>query len=447
MTASNPTGVDLLVRGGRVVSTAGLADVDVHIQGGAVVTVGEALTVPDDVAVLDARGMLVFPGLIDPQVHFREPGLTHKEDLASGSLAAVAGGVTSFFEMPNTKPPTIDPEALVDKLRRAEGRAHADHAFFLGATPENAERLGEWEDAPGCAGIKVFMGSSTGSLLIAGDADLERVLRSGRRRVAVHSEDEDRLLERYAAIEPGTPVSRHPDVRDVECALRATTRLLNLVEKTGRPIHLLHVSTAEEIALLRERALGDLVTAEVTPHHLFLEAPDCYERLGSLVQMNPPIRDRRHRDALREALIDGTLTCIGSDHAPHSLEEKARPYPESPSGIPGVQTTLPLLLTAVRDGWLAYPDIVRICVTGPVRAYGLADKGELRPGAAGDLVLVDLSRQDPLPASWLRSRAGYSPYESMPLAGLPVATVLRGRVVYRGNTAVGEAVGRPVSFV
>jgi dihydroorotase len=436
----------LLVRGGRVVGLDGVATQDVLIEDGVVRALGSDLTRPAECDELDASGRLVFPGLIDPQVHFREPGLTHKEDIASGSLSALAGGVTSFMEMPNTKPPTTDPAALEDKLQRAAGRASSDHAFFLGATPDNAEQLGEWEQLPGCAGIKVFMGSSTGNLLVAEDRDVERVLRSGRRRVAVHSEDEHRLKERYAAIAPGTPVREHPNVRDVECAVRATRRLLDLVEKTQRKVHVLHLSTAEEVAMLRERDLGDLVTAEVTPHHLFLQAPECYERLGSRVQMNPPVRDRRHRDALRQGLVDGVISCIGSDHAPHTLEEKAKPYPQSPSGMPGVQTTLGLLLTAVRDGWLTYPDVVRICVAGPVAVYGIAGKGPLAPGVAGDLVLVDPDEKGPLDPAWLRSKAGYSPYEGLELAGWPVTVVLGGRVAYDRHQAVGAPGGRPLAF-
>jgi dihydroorotase len=321
-----------------------------------------------------------------------------------------------------------------------------DHAFFLGATPENASRLAEWEQLPGCAGVKVFMGSSTGTLLVEDDATLETVLRSGSRRVAVHSEHEPRLRERYANIEPGSPHRIHPDVRDVDAALTATKRLLALVEKTQRPVHLLHVSTAEEIELLRERDLGELVTAEVTPNHLFLEAPDCYERWGALVQMNPPVRDRRHQEALRGALADGTLSCIGSDHAPHTLEEKERPYPQSPSGIPGVQTILPLLLTAVREGWLTLPDVVRVACSGAADVYGMKGKGRIDPGCDGDLVIVDPTERGPLALDRLRSRAAYSPYVGMRLEGWPVTTVLRGDVVYRGHGACGDPAGRPLRF-
>lgn len=437
---------DLWIRGGEVVFDDSVQRSDVWIRQGRLEAVGMSLSPPEGTPQIDAKGRLVFPGLIDPQVHFREPGLEHKEDLASGALAAIAGGVTSFCEMPNTKPPTTSPEALTDKIARAEGRCAADFAFFLGATAENADRLGEWERMPGCAGVKLFMGSSTGNLLVADDPTIERVMRSGERRMAVHSENEDRLKERYAALGPDASVLQHPDVRDVECAVRATTRLLNLAEKTGRKVHVLHLSTAEEIALIRERDLGELVTCEVTPNHLFLEAPDCYERFGAKAQMNPPVRDRRHRDVLREALCDGTITCIGSDHAPHTLEEKAKPYPQSPSGIPGVQTILPLLLTAVRDGWLKRQDIVRICVRGPIHVYGFEGKDPWTIGSDGDLVLVDPSIESPLQLKWLESRAGYSPYEGMRLAGWPITTILRGEVAYDDHALVGEPNGQPLRY-
>lgn len=439
-------GGDLLITGGTLVTREGRRPGDVRIADGRVAEVGAGLDAPAGTARIDATGLLVFPGMIDPQVHFREPGMPHKEDLESGSRAAIAGGVTTFFEMPNTNPPTTDPAALEDKFARARGRAHGDHAFFLGASAENADRLGEWETMPGCAGVKLFMGSSTGNLLVPDDANVERVLRSGTRRVTVHSEDDMRLKERYAAIAPDATVMDHADVRDVECAVRSTTRLLNLVEKTRRPVHVLHISTAEELELIRERDLGDLVTCEATPNHLFLHAPDCYEQHGTWAQMNPPVRELRHRDALREALVNGPVTCIGSDHAPHSAEEKAMPFPKSPSGIAGVQTTLPLLLTAVRDGWLTEQDVLRLCVDGPMRVYGLEGKGALDVGRDGDVTLVDPTRTGPLEAGWLQSRAGGNPFVGVELAGLPVTTVLRGTVAWTDGAAVGEPGGRPVRF-
>jgi dihydroorotase len=437
---------NLLVRGGRVVGSNGVRVCDVRIEDGRFTDVGSGLVPRATESVLDATGKLVFPGLIDPQVHFREPGNTHKEDLASGSRAAIAGGVTVFMEMPNTKPSTTTRDALEDKFARARGRVFQDHGFFVGATPDNWATLEELEQVPGCAGVKVFMGSSTGDLLVPDDAALERILESGTRRVTVHSEDEPMLHAAYAALREQEPVTRHDEIRSVASAVKSTTRLLNLAEKTGRRVHLLHVSTADEIDLVLERDLGDLVTVEITPNHVFLSAPECYERHGTWAQMNPPVRGVRHRDRLRKALADGTATCIGSDHAPHALDEKSKPYPRSPSGIPGVQTTLALLLTAVRDGWLRLEDIVRLCVVGPTRVYPLRGKGEIATGNDGDVVLVDPTIDGELQANWLLSRSPCNPFIGTPLAGLPVTTVVGGRVVWSGGEQQASPRGRRLVY-
>lgn len=436
----------VLVSGGELVSADGVLTQDILIVDGRIAEVGRDVAAPDGAEVIDASGLHVFCSLIDSQVHFREPGLEHKEDLGSGSLAAAAGGITAFLEMPNTQPPTTSPEALQEKLQLARANSWVDYAFFLGATAENADQLGEWEAAPGCAGVKIFMGSSTGNLLIPDDATLERVLRSGERRVAVHSEDEARLAERYASLPPDAGYDHHPEVRDVETALRSTRRLLDLVEATGRKVHLLHVSTAEEIDLLRERDLGDLVTVEVTPNHLFLAAPDCYAQHGALAQMNPPVREVRHQAALRAAVADGLVACVGSDHAPHTSEEKRRPFPEAPSGISGVQSTLGLLLTAVRDGWLELTDVARLLSSGPASVYGIAGKGAASPGMDGDLTLVDLCEAGPLDRDWLRSKAADSPFVGLPLAGWPVRTIVRGETVYADHRSVGRPRGRALGF-
>ena len=438
---------NLFVRGAKIVETSGVREEDLLILGGVVSARGTGLEVPEDCEVVDATGKLVFPGLVDPQVHFREPGFPDKEDIATGSLAAIAGGVTAFCEMPNTMPPTTSPEALEDKLAQAKGRAPSDHAFFLGATSENADILGEWETAPGCAGVKIFMGSSTGTLLVPDDPTLERVLRSGERRVAVHSEDDPMLKEAYARLEEGTLVSSHPDVRSVECAVRSTNRLLDLVEKTGRKIHLLHVSTGDEVEILRERDLGELVTAEVTPNHLFMTSPGCYADHGSYAQMNPPVRDEVHRDIIRGGLLDGTINCIGSDHAPHTAEEKAKPYPHCPSGIPGVQTILGLLLTAVKDGWMTLEDVARVGSSAACEVFGIKGKGSLAIGSDGDLVVVDLDERGPLKEEWLRSRAGWSPFVGRELNGWPVLTALAGRVAYKDHALVGEPAGKPLRYL
>jgi dihydroorotase len=437
---------EYVVRGGTVVSSQGCQAADVRIRGDQITELGPELEPGPNAELIDAAGHWVFAGIVDTQVHFREPGLGHKEDLASGSLAALAGGVTSFCEMPNTSPSTTTPEALQDKLHRAEGRSFGNYAFFLGAADENAEQLAEWENAPGCAGIKVFMGSSTGSLLVEDDATLERVLRSGKRRVAIHSEDEPLLRASYAQVKRGSPYTVHPEVRSVESAVRSTTRLLDLVEKTGRKVHLLHVSTAEEIELVRERDLGELVSVELTPNHLFLEAPGCYESHGSLVQMNPPVRERRHSEALRQAAADGTAWTYGSDHAPHTLAEKLRPYPLSPSGIPGVQTSLPLFLTAVRDGWLQLEDVARLMCEGPCRVYDIAKKGHVAPGYDADLTIVDPSEMGPLREDWLRSRAGYSPFVGRQLAGWPVTVLVGGEIAYHQHRVVTKPRGRPLEY-
>lgn len=447
---SHPDCTDLLVHGGQIVTPQGLESADVLIRNGLVEKVGAKLEAGPDCPTLDAKNMLVFPGLIDPQVHFREPGGEAKEDLASGSAAAIAGGITGYCEMPNTNPATTNPVALANKFARAENRSCADYAFFLGASPENADQLGEWEEVPGCAGVKVFMGSSTGNLLVEDDATLERVLRSGTRRVTVHSEDNPRLSERYAALTrkhpTGAAITLHPEVRDVETAMRSSRRLLTLAEKTHRPVHILHVSTAEELDLVRERDLGDLVTVEATPNHLFLTAPDCYIEHGTWAQMNPPVREARHRDALRQALVEGPVTCIGSDHAPHTAEEKSRSFPGAPSGIPGVQTTLTLLLTAVRDGWLRYEDILRLSLEGPIKVYGIERRGPFAPGIEGNVVLVNPDMQGPMRADWLLSRSPCNPFIGRELAGMPTVAVLRGQVVMRGGIPVGPPRGKPLSF-
>jgi dihydroorotase len=440
---SSKRAYDLVVTGGTCVGPFGMARADLGVRDGSIAAVG-TLGPAAAAEVLDARGLHVLPGVIDTQVHFREPGLTHKEDLATGTAAAILGGVTSVFEMPNTEPPTTTAEALADKLRRAMGRAACDYAFYAGATGENAEALSGLEDTPGCCGVKVFMGSSTGSLLVGDDAGVLAVLRATRRRVAVHAEDEGRLRERKPMFaRPGRPEA-HPVWRDAETALRATRRLLALALQTGRHVHVLHVTTAEEMDLLaRHRSLASV---EVTPQHLSLEAPDCYERLGTLAQMNPPIRDAPHREALWRAVALGIVDVVGSDHAPHTLEEKAKPYPESPSGMAGVETLLPLLLDHVHGGRLSLSRLVDLTSAGPARVFGIEGKGRIAEGADADLVLVDRERRQTITNGSIRSRCGWTPFDGREVTGWPVATVLRGRVVMRDGELLGAPRGRPLRF-
>jgi dihydroorotase len=434
---------DLLVKGGLCVGPSGAAPGDIGIREGKIAALGSLGSALAE-EVIEGPGLHVLPGVIDTQVHFREPGLVHKEDLATGTRAALLGGVTSVFEMPNTIPPTTTREALAEKLRRASGRAACDYAFYVGATGQNADELAALESTPGCAGVKVFMGSSTGSLLVPDDAGVRAVLRATRRRVAVHAEDEDRLRERKAVfVEPGRPES-HPVWRDPETALRATRRLLALAAECDRLVHVLHVTTAEEMDLLAAHRVK--ASVEVTPQHLTLVAPDCYERLGTLAQMNPPIREARHRQALWQAVETGVVDVIGSDHAPHTRDEKARPYPESPSGMAGVQTLLPLMLDHVHAGRLSLARLVDLTSAGPARVFGLLGKGRIALGADADLVLVDLARRETIKNARIASRCGWTPFDGQEVTGWPVATVLRGRVVMREGEVIGEPTGQPVRF-
>ena len=438
---------DLVVRGGRCVLPAPLRTetADVGVRDGRIIAIDD-LSSAEAGKVIDAKGLHVLPGAIDPQVHFREPGFEHKEDIESGTRAAVLGGVTSIFEMPNTEPPTTSEAALADKFNRARGRAWCDHAFFVGATPDNAEQLGELEQLPGCPGVKVFMGKSTGNLLVDTDDDLRRVLASGTRRVAVHAEDEQRLNQRFEELDLAhrDDIQLHPEWRDVETALRATRRLLTLARETERPVHVLHVTTAEEVDLLRQNR--EIATFECTPQHLVLAAPECYSRLGSKVKMNPPIREARHRDGLWSAVADGTLDAIASDHAPHTIEEKALPFPDCPSGMTGVQTLLPLMLDAVAHGKLSLERLVELCCEGPARVWRARRKGRIELDADADLVLVDLAANRTIEDSWIASRCGWSPFDGHAVTGWPVATLVRGRVVMRDDEVQGVAQGKPVEF-
>ncbi|MFO1057871.1 MAG: dihydroorotase [Dongiaceae bacterium] len=433
---------DLIVRGGVAATPNGIGRADVAVRDGRIAAIGR---VEGDAAeIVDAAGLHVLPGVIDSQVHLREPGLEHKEDLATGTTGAVLGGVTAVCEMPNTNPNTLTEADLADKLRRARGRARCDIAFFVGAADSNVDRLAELERLPGCAGVKLFMGSSTGSLLVAEDEEIAAVLRNGRRRVAIHAEDEARLRERQKIARESGRVESHPEWRDGESALLATRRVLALARAAGRRIHVLHITTAAEMPLLA--ASKDLATVEVTPQHLTLAAPECYERLGTLAQMNPPIRGERDRAGLWRGLHQGIVDCIGSDHAPHTREEKAKPYPTSPSGMPGVQTLLPVMLDHVAAGRLSLERLVDLTSAGPARIYGIAGKGRIAVGYDADLTLVDLKATRRIENRWIASRCGWSPFDGVTVTGWPVMTVLRGRIVMREDSLVGDPIGEPLRF-
>jgi dihydroorotase len=433
---------DLLVRGGIVVTPNGTAQADVGIRDGRTAAIG-VLSEATAAEIIEAGGLHVLPGVIDTQVHFREPGSEQKEDLESGSRAAVLGGVTAVFEMPNTHPPTTTRAAIADKLARAKGRMHCDYAFYVGATPANVGALASLEREHGVAGVKAFLGSSTGSLLLDDEPSILAALRGGRRRMAVHSEDEARLKERKHLAAKGDPRT-HPLWRDEETARLSTERVLGLARRARRKLHVLHVTTAEELPLLA--AARDFATVETTPQHLTLVAPDCYERLGTYVQMNPPIRDAHHRDALWQALREGLIDVIGSDHAPHTRQEKERVYPDSPSGMPGVQTLVTILLDHVNAGRLSLERFVDLTSAGAARIFGIAGKGRIAVGYDGDFTLVDLTRRRRIENREMASRCGWTPFDGMETQGWPVTTIIRGRPVVRDGALIAPARGEPVRF-
>jgi dihydroorotase len=434
---------DLILKGGTVVTPGGRGLADVAVRQGRIASVG-SFDASQAGEVFDATGLHVLPGVIDSQVHFREPGLEWKEDLETGARCAALGGVTAVFEMPNTDPPTISPDMHLDKLKRAKGRMHVDHAFYAGATHDNAEVLPVMERMLGCCGVKVFMGASTGSLLVEDDEGVERVLRNILRRAAFHSEDEYRLADRRKLAVQGDWTS-HPVVRDDEAAISSTRRLLRLARKTGKRIHVLHVTTAEEMEMLA--ANKDIASVEVTPQHLTLVGPDDYIRLKAYAQMNPPIRDARHRAALWAALNQGVPDVIGSDHAPHTREEKSRPYPASPSGMPGVQTLVPVMLTHVADGKLSLERFVELTSAGPQRVFGIAGKGRIAQGYDADFTVVDLSARRTITNAWSASRCGWTPFDGMEAKAWPIATFVRGVMVMCEDTLVHPGLGEPVKFV
>jgi dihydroorotase len=433
---------DLVFRGGIVVNQDGQGQRDVGVTDGRIAAIGD-LSLASAGEVVDCTGLHILPGVIDTQVHFREPGLTHKEDLESGSLAAVMGGVTGVFEMPNTNPLTTTPEALADKVKRGTHRMHCDFAFWVGGTHENAAHVAELERLPGAAGIKVFMGSSTGSLLVADDEGVTNILKNTRRRAAFHSEDEYRLLERLDVRRAGDP-SSHPEWRDVEVAMRCTQRLVGIAKATGARIHVLHISTAEEIEFLKGHK--DVASCEATPHHLTLEAPDCYERLGTYVQMNPPVRDARHKAGIWHGITQGIVDVLGSDHAPHTHEEKRHAYPASHSGMTGVQTLVPIMLDHVNAGRLTLERFVDLTSHGPNRLFGIAGKGRIAVGYDADFTIVDMKRQETIRNDWIKSRCGWTPYDGVPVTGWPVGTILRGRRVMWEGELVTASQGEAVRF-
>ena len=434
---------DTILKNGIVVNQDGEGERDIGIRDGRIAALG---TFDPEQAgkTIDCKGLHILPGVMDTQVHFREPGLEHKEDLESGSRSAVMGGVTAVFEMPNTNPLTIDEATFTDKVKRGHHRMHCDYAFFIGGTRENVQDLPELERAPGCAGVKVFIGSSTGALLVEDDDSLRKIFQVIRRRAAFHAEDEFRLNERKGLRIEGDARS-HPVWRDEVAALMATQRLVNLARETGKRIHVLHISTKEEIDYLRDHK--DVASCEATPHHLTMAAPECYERLGTLAQMNPPVRDAEHRAGIWKGIEQGIIDVLGSDHAPHTLEEKQKVYPASPSGMTGVQTLVPLMLDHVNAGRLSLQRFVDLTSAGPARLFNMAMKGRIAAGYDADFTIVDLKRSETITNKWVASKAGWTPYDGVTVKGWPVGTFVRGRQVMWQGELITPSQGETVKFL
>ena len=434
---------DLIIRNGRCVLPWGVEQADIGVSGGRIAAVGASATAIAG-ETIDARGLHVLPGLIDPHVHLRDPGDPAIETVETGTRAAVLGGLAVVFDMPNTSSPTIDAERLAWKQGYVEANAWCDIGLYVGATKSNVGVLAALETSAGVCGIKVFAGSSTGDLLVADDESLERVMRSGCRRIAYHSEDEYRLQERRQLFKSGDPYVSHMEWRDEETAFLGTRRILSLASRTGRPAHILHVSTAEELRYLAD--FRDIVTAEVLVNHLTHVAPEVYENLQGFGIMNPPIRGARHREAAWQAIRDGTVDTVGSDHAPHSAASKRLPWPDTAAGLTGIQTLVPVMLDHVNAGRLSLSRLVDLMCAGPARVYGALAKGRLARGYDADFTLVDLDATRRIENDWIVSPCGWTPFAGMNVTGWPVATLVRGRTVMRDGEILGSPGGRLVRF-
>ncbi|MBW4654057.1 MAG: dihydroorotase [Kaiparowitsia implicata GSE-PSE-MK54-09C] len=445
------TRTPMFIRNAQTLLPSGeLAIADVEIHQGTIARVGAGLAIDnlDEYQVIDGSGLILLPGVIDPQVHFREPGLEHKEDLFTSSCACVRGGVTSFLEMPNTRPLTTTQAALDDKLARAASKSLVNFGFFIGATKEN---LPDLRTASPTCGIKVFMGSMHGPLLVDDAESLDRIFYRDvtdstyeNRLIAVHAENHARILARREEFSGETDVAIHSEIQDNQAALEATQLALRLSKLYQRRLHILHLSTGDEANLLRIEKPA-WVTAEVTPQHLLLNT-DAYQTIGTLAQMNPPLRSPRDQDVLWQALLDGVIDFIATDHAPHTLEEKAKGYPNTPSGMPGVQTSLPLMLTQAAQGRCTVAQVSRWMSTAVANAYGIAKKGAIAPGYDADLVLVDLATYQPFRREDVLSKCGWSPFEGWNLTGYPQVTIVGGQVAYDHGTIDPAVRGKALQF-
>ena len=433
---------DLLIKNGNVVIGNSFENLNIGIKNNKISLLSTSSNYESD-NIVDAKNLIILPGVIDSQVHFREPGSEYKEDLHTGSMGAALGGVTSVFEMPNTYPPTSTVDRLKDKFNLAKDRMWVNYAFYAGATKENFSSLPELEKVPGCVGVKIFMGSSTGNLLVPDDETLINVLKSRNFRVAVHAEDEPRLIDRKKLIK-NNGVHFHPTWRDVHTALNATKRVIKGANASKKPVHILHITTEEEIEYIKNNK--EFISVEVTPQHLTLNAPECYDELGAFAQMNPPIREIRHQKGLWKGIKDGVVDVIGSDHAPHTIEEKNKTYPETPSGMPGVQTIVPIMLDHVNQGNLSLFKLCELISTNPARLYKVINKGEIKLNNDADLTIIDLNKEVKITNDMMATKSGWTPFNNKKVKGWPVMTIVNGNIIMRDGELIGSPKGKPVRF-
>ena len=431
----------LIVKNGSCYVNGKLEKTDIALAGNKIKKIGKVEA--NNTKVFDASDKLVIPGIIDTQTHFREPGSTDREDLESGSRAAVLGGVTSVFEMPNTNPPTSNLLEFDKKLNLAKNRMHCNYAFYFGATPENVKQLSKLKGLKGCCGVKLFAGSSTGKLLVDKEADIEKVISQSDRIVSIHSEDEEILKLRKKFIKEGD-VHSHPEWRNTECAISSTRRVVKIAERYDKKIHVLHVTTKEEVDFLAMHKKN--VTFEITPQHLTLYAPDCYDKLGTFAQMNPPIRKKEHYDRLWTAVKNSVVDVLGSDHAPHSKEDKKKKYPESPSGMPGVQTILPIMLNHINNEKLSLDQLIKLMCENPCKIFGIKNKGYIKEGFDADLTVVDINKEQTIKDEMIASKCGWTPFNNFTVKGFPVATIINGKIVMSDGKVNIEGSGQPLDF-
>ncbi len=431
----------LIIKNGSCYIDGKFQNIDIGLLGNKIKKIGKIKL--NSTKVFDASNKIILPGVIDTQVHFREPGNNDAENLESGSRAAVAGGVTAVFEMPNTNPPTSTFKEFNNKLNAAKNRMFCNYAFYFGATPDNMKELASVKTLEGCCGVKLFAGSSTGNLLVSKEKDIEKVISNSSKIISVHSEDENILLSRKKFIKEGD-VTSHPIWRNEECALESTKRVVRIAQKYKKKIHILHVTTKQEIDFFSKKR--ENVTFEITPQHLTLYAPDCYEKLKTFSQMNPPLRSKEHYDRLWDAVKESLVSTIGSDHAPHTKEEKNRKYPLSPSGMPGVQTLLPVMLDHINKGKLKIEQLIKLVCENPCDLFGIKNKGYIKENYDADLTVVDMNKEVVIKDSWIESKCGWTPFNNYKVKGFPVATIVNGEIVMENSKIISTAKGKPLAF-